>query len=85
VEKNRATVNPAKGSITVAVGSADESADLPTSHLLAPWPADEHCEEVAVQALSGMGWTVVGGGKFTGSTGDPDATFVLDVVPTRRA
>jgi hypothetical protein len=40
---------------------------------------------VAVEALSGMGWTVVGGGTFTGGTGDPNATFVLDVVPTRRA
>ena len=79
---SRATVNPAKGTIAVTVGSADEGTDLSTRHVLAPWPADEYCEQIAVEALSGMGWSVIGGGRGTASASDPEAVFVLDVAPT---
>ena len=79
---SRATVNPAKGTIAVTVGSADEGTDLPTRHTLAPWPVDEYCEQIAVEALSGMGWSTIGGGASRANTGDPEAAFVLDVAPT---
>ena len=71
---SRATVNPAKGTIAVTVGSADEGTD--------PWPAVAYCEQFAVEALSGMGWSVIGGGRGTASASDPEAVFVLDVAPT---
>lgn len=78
---SQATINPAMGSISVTVGSDDEGVDLSTRHLLAPWPVDDHCRSIAVEALKGMGWTVLGGDVFTGNSGDPDAAFVLDVAP----
>ena len=80
---SQAIINPARGTIAVTVGSADEGTDLPTRHALAPWPVDEYCEQIAVEALSGMGWSVIGGGRSTADNRDPEAAFVLDVAPTR--
>ena len=77
-------MNPARGSITITLAPADEGVDLPTDHLIAPWPADEHCLPIAAQALEGMGWRVVGEGTFAGDTGDPEVSFTLDVAPADR-
>ena len=72
-------MNPSRGTIRIVLGSADEGTDLPTEHDLAPWPTDQHCERIASEALSGMGWKVT---KSRPIPRAPDGDFVLDVAPS---